>query len=93
MILDPTFGGVQRSRDACIVEILFLLGRTDDQKRRLFQAVAAGAVAAGFRSDDIMIALTENSRVDWSVGQGLAYVDIAEAQKHAEVVDAAAGRA
>jgi hypothetical protein len=83
MILDPTFGGVQRSADACIVEILFLQGRTDEHKRQLFRATVAGAVAAGFRPDDIMIALTENSRIDWSVGHGLAYADIASAKKPA----------
>src|SRR5215813_3929140 len=72
MILDPTFGGVHRSQDACIVEILFLQGRTDDQKRKLYRHVVDRAVQAGFRPDDVMIALTENSRVDWSVGLGVA---------------------
>jgi malonate semialdehyde decarboxylase len=81
MILDPTFGGMQRSPDACIVEILFLHGRTDDQKRQLFRATAAGAVAAGFRPDDILIALHENSRADWSLGRGQAYGDGTDAPK------------
>lgn len=31
IILDPTFGGVNRSRDACIVEITFLRGRTETE--------------------------------------------------------------
>jgi hypothetical protein len=77
MILDPTFGGVQRSADACIVEILFLQSRTDEQKRRLYRATVAGAVAAGFRPDDVMIALTENTRIGWSLGHGVAYADTA----------------
>ena len=75
MILDRTFGGVERSRDACIIEITFLQGRTDEQKRQLFRHVATRAVAAGFRADDIMIALTENSHADWSLGLGVAYAD------------------
>ena len=75
MILDPTFGGVSRSRDACIAEITFLQGRTDEQKRRLFRHIAEGAVAVGFRPDDVMVALTENSRMDWSLGLGVAYAD------------------
>ncbi len=75
MILDPRFGGVDRSRDACIVEIVFLGGRTDDQKRNLFQRIAAGAVAVGFRADDVMVALIENTRMDWSLGLGVAYAD------------------
>lgn len=75
IILDPTFGGVNRSRDACIVEITFLQGRTDDQKRRLFSKINAHAVKAEFRADDVIIALTENSRIDWSLGHGVAYAD------------------
>jgi Tautomerase enzyme len=81
MILDPTFGGVSRSADACIVEITFLSGRTEDQKRMLFKHIAERAAAAGFRSDDVMVALTENTRMDWSLGHGLAYADHVEASK------------
>ena len=75
MIFHPTFGGVNRTRDACIVEITFLRGRTDDQKRRLFRYIAQRAVDAGFRSDDLLVALTENSPLDWSLGGGVAYAD------------------
>lgn len=75
IVLDPHFGGVNRSNDACIAEIVFLTGRTDDQKRALFRHIAEGAVQAGFRADDIMVALVENSRMDWSLGHGLAYAD------------------
>lgn len=75
MILDRTFGNVNRSRDACIAEITFLRGRTDDQKQSLFKYIAGQAVAAGFRADDVMIALTENSQMDWSLGLGIAYSD------------------
>ena len=81
MILDPTFGGASRSRDACIAEITFLLGRTDEQKRSLFRYIATQAVAAGFRPDDVMVALTENSRMDWSLGMGVAYADHVHAAK------------
>jgi hypothetical protein len=75
IILDPTFGGVNRSADACVVEITFLSGRTDDQKRNLFKYISERAVSAGFRPDDVMISLTENSRMDWSLGHGVAYAD------------------
>lgn len=77
LVLDPGFGGVSRSPDACIVEITFLSGRTDDQKRALFRHIAERAVAAGFRADDVMVALTENTRMDWSLGRGVAYADVA----------------
>ena len=84
MILDQTFGGVSRSRDACIVEVTFLRGRTDDQKRNLFQQVVASATEAGFRPDDIMIALTENSHADWSLGLGVAYADHVKSSKQGD---------
>lgn len=84
MILDPTFGGVRRSLDACIVEITFLQGRTDEQKRQLYKQLTARAVEAGFRPDDVMIALVENSRMDWSLGHGVAYADHVRSSKQAE---------
>ncbi len=81
MILDPTFGGVNRSADACIAEITFLQGRTEDQKRALFRYISQRAAQAGFRPDDIMVALTENSKMDWSLGLGVAYADHVAASK------------
>lgn len=75
IILDPTFGGVNRTQDACIAEIMFLRGRTDEQKRRLFRHIVDRAVAAGFLPDDVVIALSENSHMDWSLGLGVAYAD------------------
>ncbi len=70
MILDPTFPDVRRSAEACVIEILFLEGRTTEQKSRLFQTIVARALDAGFCSDDIMIALMENAPTDWSLAGG-----------------------
>ncbi|WP_213286377.1 tautomerase family protein [Bradyrhizobium sp. sGM-13] len=75
MFIDPTFPDVARTPDASIIEILFLAGRTVDQKKNLFRRIADRAVGAGFSADDIMIALSENTPVDWSLGRGLAYGD------------------
>ena len=73
MIIDPSFPDVERTTDASIVEITFLMGRSDEQKRRLYRHIADSAVAAGFVADDIMVALTENAPIDWSLGRGTAY--------------------
>jgi hypothetical protein len=73
MMIDPTFPNMDRTADASIVEILFLTGRTDDQKRSLYRVIAAAAVAGGFHSDDVMVALVENQPIDWSLGRGEAY--------------------
>lgn len=73
MLLHPTFGGVSRSADASVVEISFLQGRSDEQKRALYRSVVQQAESAGFRPDDVLIALTENAPIDWSLGRGQAY--------------------
>lgn len=75
MLIDPTFPNVTRTAEASIVEILFLRGRTVDQKKHLFRSIVARAVEAGFAGDDIIIALAENAPVDWSLGHGLAFGD------------------
>jgi phenylpyruvate tautomerase PptA (4-oxalocrotonate tautomerase family) len=73
MFIDPTFPDVARTPDASIIEILFLEGRTMEQKRNLFRRIADRAVRAGFSGDDVMIALSENAPVDWSLGCGRAF--------------------
>lgn len=74
MRIDPHFpGGVARSSDASIVEISFLRGRSDAQKRALYRHLVSQAMEAGFRADDILVALTENGQIDWSLARGEAY--------------------
>ena len=73
MILNPTFGNVNRSSAASIVEITFLGGRTDAQKQNLYKHIVSGCSASGIREDDIMIALTENHLIDWSLGRGESF--------------------
>lgn len=78
LIIDPHFGHVSRSADASIVEISFLSGRTDEQKRQLYRSVIEQAQQHGWRAADIMMALSENELIDWSVGNGVAFVDLHE---------------
>lgn len=73
MILNPSFGNVSRSSAASIVEITFLGGRTDEQKRNLYKHIVSRCSASGIREDDIMIALTENQPIDWSLGRGESF--------------------
>jgi phenylpyruvate tautomerase PptA (4-oxalocrotonate tautomerase family) len=75
MLIDPTFPDVRRTPEASIVEILFLEGRTVEQKTRLFRRIADRAIQAGFAGDDIMVTLTENKPTDWSAGNGRSYGD------------------
>ena len=73
MILNPTFGNVSRSSAASVVEITFLRGRTDEQKLSLYKHIVNRCSASGIRGDDIMIALTENHPIDWSLGKGESF--------------------
>ncbi|MDO8286207.1 MAG: tautomerase family protein [Rhodoferax sp.] len=74
MLWNPSFPDVTRTADACVVEITFLQGRSDEQKRALYRCVVDQAVAAGFAADDIMLTLTENAPIDWSMGRGEAFM-------------------
>ncbi len=78
MIIDPSFPNVCRTSEASIVEITFLEGRSAGQKRKLYRHLVALAAAAGFTPDDIVIALTENTPIDWSLGRGQAYADLGD---------------
>ena len=58
------FGGVQ---------VFLSVGRDDAKKRALYAAIARNLAAKpGLRKEDVMIALVENTRVDWSFGNGIA---------------------
>ena len=71
LIADADYLGHHRESPV-IVEITLSAGRSNDQKRALYAKIAEGAQAAGIRPDDVMIALHENQRVDWSFGGGIA---------------------
>lgn len=73
MIIDPHFPDAERTAEASIVEILLIEGRSNSDKFRLFQRIVEGAVAAGFAGDDIMIAIVENARSNWSAAHGVSY--------------------
>jgi len=56
-----------------VVQVCLSAGRTTEQKRA-FYARAAELLArdAKVRAEDVTIALVENSREDWSFGNGIA---------------------
>jgi 4-oxalocrotonate tautomerase len=74
LVVDPAFPSVRRRPEAAIVEIIFRMGRTDTQKQALFREIVRLAQArSGFRPEDVMVVLTENTSLDWSFGAGVAY--------------------
>lgn len=73
LVLDPHFPNVQRSRDACIIDITLLAGRSNAQKQAFYRHAADAAERNGFRPDDLLMSLAENTAMDWSLGRGVAY--------------------
>jgi phenylpyruvate tautomerase PptA (4-oxalocrotonate tautomerase family) len=73
----PSFFGVQRTSDAILVQITFNEGRSVDQKRALYTAVAeALQQRVGLRPEDVTINLLEVKKENWSFGNGIAhYID------------------
>lgn len=73
LVIDPTYLGVQRSKDAIIIQITWNEGRTLEQKRTLYKAIADGChKEVGLRREDVFISLVETKRENWSFGNGEA---------------------
>jgi 4-oxalocrotonate tautomerase len=72
-IVDPNYLGIARTADFVLVQIFLSVGRSGAIKRSLYAAIARNLGAdPGLRPQDLMIALAENTRVDWSFGNGIA---------------------
>ena len=76
IILEDTGLGFERTDDAVVIQI-FQQGRSLDQKRAAFGALADRLHAeTGLRRADLVISVAANTREDWSFGDGVAqFVD------------------
>lgn len=73
LLIDPHYPSVERTAEALVVSVALRAGRTDERKQAFYRAAVAGAAEhAGIKPDDIMIALSENTPMDWSFGRGEA---------------------
>ena len=77
-IFDGDYLGVHRTDDLIFIQITWNEGRTTDQKRALYKAIADGLHAAvGLRREDVFIGLVEVKKENWSFGNGIAqYAEI-----------------
>src|SRR3954470_10156184 len=76
---DRRFNGIARSDDMVVVEITMRRGRSDAMKRALYAAIARNLEAnAAVRPRDIFIFMHENDYSDWSVGNGVFAMAIAQ---------------
>lgn len=72
-VFDPSYLGVQRSEELVMIQITWNEGRTLDQKKALYKAIADGlAGKVGLRREDVFIYLVEVKRENWSFGNGVA---------------------
>ena len=73
LLIDPTYLGIQRSKDAIIIQVTLNEGRTVDMKKAFYKAVADGLhERIGLRREDVMINLVEVKKENWSFGNGEA---------------------
>ena len=71
LVYDPGYLGIKRSDDLIIIQITLNAGRTLDQKRALYSALASRlAKNPGLRKEDVLIGLVEVGKENWSFGNG-----------------------
>ena len=72
-LYDPTYLGIDRTADLIIIQITWNEGRTIEQKKALYKAIAAGLhETLNLRTEDVFINLVEVKKENWSFGHGLA---------------------
>ena len=69
---DPTYLGIERTKELVFVQIVLNLGRTVEVKRALYARIAEKlGQRPGLRHEDVLINLVEVPRENWSFGNGL----------------------
>jgi len=71
-VYNPSYLGVERTDRIVFVQVFLSKGRTTEQKQAFYASVARRMANAGMRPEDLAVALVENTREDWSFGNGIA---------------------
>lgn len=76
LVYDKKYLGIERTDDIVVIQITLNTGRTLDQKRALYRALAEKlAKAPGLRGQDLLVSLVEVPKENWSFGNGeMSYV-------------------
>ena len=73
LVYDKDYLGIPRSDDVVFIQIFLNTGRTLDQKRAFYRALAEKLGRdPGLRKEDILVSLVEVSKENWSFGNGEA---------------------
>lgn len=75
---DRTFNGIARSDAVVVIEITMRRGRSDAMKRALYASIASRLETIGVSPRDIFLFMHENDYSDWSVGNGVFAMAIAQ---------------
>jgi 4-oxalocrotonate tautomerase len=72
-IFDPSYLDIERTPNLVIVQITWNEGRTVEQKKALYTAIAEGlSQSLGIRTEDVFVNLVEVKKENWSFGKGIA---------------------
>jgi 4-oxalocrotonate tautomerase len=72
-LFDANYLGIERTDDLVIIQITWNEGRTVEQRKALYKAIADGlAKSPGVRPQDVFINLVEVKKENWSFGNGVA---------------------
>lgn len=75
LMYDDGYLGVDRSNKCIFIQITMKNGRTNEQKKALYSAIAENLHARiAWRKQDVMVILNENDLIDWSFGNGEAQI-------------------
>lgn len=73
LLYDPAYLDIERTDRIVLIQVLFGAGRSEDLKKAFYAHVVDAITRdTGIRRQDVMIALSENTRADWSFGNGVA---------------------
>jgi 4-oxalocrotonate tautomerase len=72
-IADEGYLGIKRTQDCVFIQVTLNAGRTVEQKKIFYKAVADGLhERLGLRREDVFINLVEVAKENWSFGNGVA---------------------
>ena len=72
-IADEGYLGIKRTQDCVFIQLTLNVGRTVEQKKEFYKAVADGLhERLGLRREDVFINLVEVAKENWSFGNGVA---------------------
>jgi 4-oxalocrotonate tautomerase len=72
-VFDLNYLDIRHSEDLVIIQITWNDGRTVDQKKALYKAIADGLEARlSLRREDVFVSVVEVKRENWSFGNGIA---------------------